>query len=48
MHELKYGQAVGWNCCTCGSRLTCGAVHAGWARGSQGAHVLDAEVWACP
>ncbi|WP_030743945.1 hypothetical protein [Streptomyces sp. NRRL F-5135] len=48
VHALTYGQARVWNCYACEARLTSGAVYAGWSRGSQGAHVLNAEVWACP
>jgi len=46
--SLTYGQSAGWNCVWCGTKLTSGAVSAGVARGRQGAHVLDIEVYACP
>ncbi|MFD1659993.1 hypothetical protein ACFSL4_17770 [Streptomyces caeni] len=45
---LTREQYAGRACCWCGTRLWRGAVSAGIARGRQGAHVLDAEVWACP
>ncbi|MFF6780587.1 hypothetical protein [Streptomyces sp. NPDC012510] len=46
--ELTHGQYTGWNCVWCDTRLTTGAVSAGKARGSSGAHNLDTEVYACP
>ncbi|MGW6460583.1 hypothetical protein ACWF94_32445 [Streptomyces sp. NPDC055078] len=46
--DLTWDQALGQPCYACGQLLTSGAVHGGWARGRAGAHVLDAEVWACP
>lgn len=45
--ELNYEQYSGRACCWCGTRLWRGAVSAGIARGSIGAHVLDIEVYAC-
>jgi hypothetical protein len=45
--QLNYEQYSGRACCWCGKRLTSGAVSAGISRGSQGAHVLDIEVYAC-
>lgn len=46
--ELSYAQYSGWACCWCGTQLRHGAVSAGIARGRDGAHVLDVEVYACP
>lgn len=46
--DLSYWQYKGWDCVWCGIRLTVGAVSAGIARGSSGAHVFDTEVFACP
>lgn len=46
--DLSYWQYKGWDCVWCGKRLTVGAVSAGIARGSSGAHVFDTKVWACP
>lgn len=46
--ELGYEAYSGRACCWCGKPLTSGAVSAGISRGSQGAHVLDIEVYACP
>jgi hypothetical protein len=46
--ELSYWQYTGWDCVWCGKRLTTGAVSAGIARGSSGAHIFDTEVYACP
>ncbi|GGN59892.1 hypothetical protein GCM10011579_024470 [Streptomyces albiflavescens] len=45
---LTRPQYSGWACVWCGKRLSSGAVSAGIARGSCGAHVLDIEVYACP
>ncbi|TLQ43498.1 hypothetical protein [Streptomyces marianii] len=45
---LSWEQYAGRACCSCGKRLTTGAVHRGVARGRQGVHVLDVEVWSCP
>ncbi|MFI1472016.1 hypothetical protein [Streptomyces wuyuanensis] len=45
---LSHEQYAGRACCACGKQLTTGAVHRGVARGRQGAHVLDVEVWSCP
>ncbi|MER6431607.1 hypothetical protein ABT272_28330 [Streptomyces sp900105245] len=46
---LTRAQYSGWACCWCGcSLLRSGGISAGIARGSSGAHVLDAEVYACP
>lgn len=45
---LSWEQYAGRACCACGKPLTTGAVHRGVARGRQGAHVLDVEVWTCP
>ncbi|MFF0226319.1 hypothetical protein [Streptomyces sp. NPDC004629] len=48
--SLTYAQYSGWACCWCGKSLlkVTGAVSAGVARGRDGAHVLDIEVYACP
>ncbi|MGW2562224.1 hypothetical protein ACWCXB_23805 [Streptomyces sp. NPDC001514] len=46
--QLSWEQAAGRACVTCGRPLTTGAVYMGWARGRDGAHSLDCEVWACP
>jgi len=46
--QLNYEQYSGRACCYCGTKLTSGAASAGISRGSQGAHVLDIEVYACP
>ncbi|MGI3229974.1 hypothetical protein ACRJ4B_45825 [Streptomyces sp. GTA36] len=46
--KLGYEQYSGRACCWCGTPLMHGAVSAGISRGSQGAHVLDIEVYACP
>lgn len=48
VEHLTYGQYNGRACVWCGTTLTVGAVSAGIARGSSGAHILDTEVWACP
>lgn len=48
VEQLSYGQYNGLACVWCGIRLTQGAVSAGTARGSSGAHILDTEVYACP
>lgn len=48
VEDLTYWQSAGWACVWCKKRLTSNAVSAGIARGSQGAHVLDVEVFACP
>ncbi|MFC8201265.1 hypothetical protein ACFUTV_38595 [Streptomyces sp. NPDC057298] len=45
--QLTYAQYSGWDCCWCGKRMWRGAVSAGISRGSQGACVLDIEVYAC-
>jgi len=46
--DLTYGQYSGWACVWCRKRLTSGAVSAGVARGQEGAHNFDVEVFACP
>lgn len=46
--ELSWEQTAGRACFACGKPLTTGAVSCGIARGRDGAHVLDTEVWACP
>ncbi|MGW0647908.1 hypothetical protein ACWD4T_03735 [Streptomyces umbrinus] len=46
--KLGYEQYSGRACCWCGKALRRGAVSAGISRGSQGACVLDIEVYACP
>ncbi|MEV6394875.1 hypothetical protein AB0M39_08875 [Streptomyces sp. NPDC051907] len=46
--DLTWEQYAGRTCVVCGRRLTSDAVSRGWARGRQGVHVLDVEVWACP
>lgn len=48
VEDLTYWQSAGWACVWCKVRLTSEAVSAGTARGSQRAHVLDVEVFACP
>lgn len=48
VEDLTYWQSAGWACVWCKVRLTSNAVSAGIARGRQGAHVLDVEVFACP
>lgn len=48
VEQLTHGQYNGRACVWCGTTLTVGAVSAGIARGSSGAHILDTEVWACP
>ncbi|MGW7366459.1 hypothetical protein ACWGI8_24245 [Streptomyces sp. NPDC054841] len=45
---LSWEQYAGRSCVACGKPLTTGAIWCGVARGRQGAHVLDTEVWACP
>lgn len=47
--DLSYAQYSGWACCWCGMCLlnVTGVESAGIARGRQGAHVLDIEVYAC-
>lgn len=45
--DLNYQQYSGWACCFCGKALWRGAVSVGIAVGSQGACVLDVEVFAC-
>lgn len=45
---LNYGQYAGWNCVFCGCILTRDARLVGISRGSEGAHVLDVEVYAGP
>jgi len=44
---LSWEATAGRACYACGKRLTVGAIHAGRARGRDGAHVLDADVYAC-
>lgn len=46
---LTYTQYQAWACVSCRVTLTdkTGAHHIGYARGRQGAHVLDCEAWAC-
>jgi hypothetical protein len=46
---LRHSQYVGWACVNCRVTLNdqTGAHHIGYARGRQGAHVLDCEAWAC-
>lgn len=46
--SLTYRQYQGWDCVWCGKQLTTGAVSAGRAQGSSGAHDLSIEVYACP
>ncbi|RMB85636.1 hypothetical protein [Streptomyces shenzhenensis] len=48
--SLTYAQYSGWACCWCAKSLldVAGAVSAGIARGREGVHVLDIEVYACP
>ncbi|WP_338671468.1 hypothetical protein V1460_00575 [Streptomyces sp. SCSIO 30461] len=46
--ELNWNQYKGRACFACGKALTVGAVNPGRARGRQGVHVLDVDVWACP
>ncbi|MGW4728831.1 hypothetical protein ACWEQC_06570 [Streptomyces shenzhenensis] len=48
--SLTYAQYSGWACCWCAKSLldVIGAVSAGIARGREGVHVLDVEVYACP
>ncbi|MFE7978445.1 hypothetical protein [Streptomyces shenzhenensis] len=48
--SLTYVQYSGWACCWCAKSLldVVGAVSAGRARGREGVHVLDVEVYACP
>ncbi|MFF0227990.1 hypothetical protein [Streptomyces sp. NPDC004629] len=48
--SLTYAQYSGWACCWCAKSLldVVGAVSAGIARGRDGVHVLDIEVYACP
>ena len=46
--ELSYEQYSGRACCYCGTPLMHGRVSPGTSRGSQGACVLDIEVYACP
>lgn len=46
--ELGREAYSGRACCWCGTALWHGAVSAGISRGSEGAHVLDNEVFACP
>ncbi|MFF0746583.1 hypothetical protein ACFYVL_39960 [Streptomyces sp. NPDC004111] len=49
IHGLTYTQYRAWACVGCGVTLTdvTGAHHIGYARGRQGAHILDCEAWAC-
>lgn len=46
--ELTRPQFDGWACVWCRTPLGKGAVSAGRATGSVGAHSLDIEVYACP
>lgn len=46
--ELSRAQFDGWACVYCGADLDKGAVSAGRAEGSVGAHDLSIEVYACP
>lgn len=47
--ELNRAQYSGWACCWCDKSLlgVSGVISAGVAKGRMGAHVLDAEVFAC-
>ncbi|GHH50643.1 hypothetical protein [Streptomyces candidus] len=47
--DLHFTQYRGWSCVWCQRALTreTGSHHVGYARGRQGAHVLDCEAWAC-
>jgi hypothetical protein len=46
--DLTWAQYSGWACVFCRVRLSKGAVSAGRAEGSCGAHDLSVEVFACP
>lgn len=46
--ELTRAQYSGWACVYCRAPLDKGAVFAGRAQGSSGAHDLSVEVYACP
>lgn len=46
--ELTRAQYSGWACVHCHATLDKGAVSAGRAKGSVGAHDLSIEVYACP
>ncbi|NWF31277.1 hypothetical protein HW130_34490 [Streptomyces sp. PKU-EA00015] len=45
---LSWEAYAGRACYACGKALTTGAVLVGRAKGRQGAHVLDTDVYACP
>lgn len=47
--DLNHAQRIGWACVWCGTSLATApdAVLVGKSLGSQGAHVLDADVYAC-
>jgi hypothetical protein len=47
--DLTYSQYLGAACVWCRAPLTdeTGTHHVGYARGRQGAHVLDCDAWAC-
>ncbi|MFJ2741865.1 hypothetical protein ACIO3O_19630 [Streptomyces sp. NPDC087440] len=49
VRELTAEQYKGWRCVWCSRFLdaAAGAQHVGYARGRQGAHVLDCEAYAC-
>lgn len=46
--ELSRAQFDGWACVFCRAPLDKGAISAGRAEGSSGAHDLSIEVYACP
>lgn len=46
--DLTVGQYAGWNCVWCAKVITKGGRLVGIARGRDGAHVLDVEVYAGP
>ncbi|GGU54739.1 hypothetical protein [Streptomyces lavendofoliae] len=46
--ELTASQYKGWSCVWCGTPLTHGGRPVGVTRGRDGAHVLDAPVYAGP
>jgi hypothetical protein len=45
---LTYAQKAGWACCFCEGDIWTGAVSAGRALGTSGAHDLSVEVYAHP
>jgi hypothetical protein len=46
--DLTVGQYAGWNCVWCGKAIGTGGRLVGVARGRDGAHILDVEVYAGP